>query len=435
MKRFLFLGLLLFAFFNGEAQNVAIGIPDSVENVAFPGSTGAYTISNPLNHNGTSFTNAPIAGNCFMNCKSDYLYFHDFGLNIPPYATILGFEIVHTRGGCNQGSFVIDTLHLTLNGTPIGTAKRDSASATETDTLGGSVDDWGIGFVPPLLVTNADFGVMIRSTGTGICTFGQFDLRLKVYYCEFGTPNQGIPDSVVNVAFSGSSGTYSVTNPLAHNGTQFTNPPVTVNCVMNCKSDWLYFHNFGFNVPSGQMINGIEVVHSRGGCNSGSFVIDTLSLAYGGLPIGNLKRDSTSNMTTDTLGDLADVWGNAGLNGAMVSDPSFGVMVRSSGTGICTFGQFDLRVNVYFCGENVLSSEPELNSTIVFYPNPATDRIHWTHPETVSRVVCLNALGQTVGAPQMGDGLDVSRLSNGIYFMRVTRVDGALETKRVMVQH
>ena len=99
------------------------------------------------------------------------------------------------------------------------------------------------------------------------------------------------------------------------------------------------------------------------------------------------------------------------------------------------FGQFDLRVNVYFCGENVLASEPELNSTIVFYPNPAADRIHWTHPETVARVVCLNAMGQIVDAPQIGDDLDVSRLPNGIYFMRVTTALGTQFTQKVCVRH
>jgi hypothetical protein len=437
MKYFVFLCLLLCLFSAANAQNFAVGIPDSVENVAFSGSTGAYTVFNPLNHNGTSFTNAPIAGNCAINCKSDWLYFHDFDLNIPANATILGFEVIHSRGGCNQGSFVIDTLQLTLNGSPLGTPKRDSASTTETDTLGNASDDWGIGFVPPLLVMDADFGVMIRSTGTGICTFGQFDVRLKVHYCVFNTPVQAIPDSVTNVAFQGSTGAYAVTNPLGHNGTQFTNPPITVNCAVNCKSDWLYFHDLGLSLPPLSTIDGIEVIHSRGGCNQGSYVIDTLAIAYGGQPIGTVKWDSASNSTTDTLGMLTDDWGNNHtITGAMANDPSFGVMIRSTGTGICTFGQFDVRVNVYYCGESMIGiDDAPLSGGITFYPNPASDRIYWKSPSQVVEVHCWNAFGQRLQVDWNSESLDVASLANGVYLLRATFNDGSNATKKVMVQH
>src|SRR4051794_8664571 len=104
------------------AQNSVTGIPDSVQNVSYPGSTVQYTISNPLTHNGSSFTNAPIMG-CFT-CIADYLYFYDLDLNVPLTATITGVEVIHTRAGCNFGAWVIDTLQLGYNGNIISSAKR-----------------------------------------------------------------------------------------------------------------------------------------------------------------------------------------------------------------------------------------------------------------------------------------------------------------------
>src|SRR5205809_191064 len=124
------------------SQNVITGIPDSVQNVSYPGSTGQYTISNPLVHNGSSFTNPPINMNCIMNCTADYLYFYDLGLNVPSGSTIVGIEVIHGRGGCNGGSWDIDTIHLAYNGAIISSAKRDSASGSATDTLGSLSDNW-----------------------------------------------------------------------------------------------------------------------------------------------------------------------------------------------------------------------------------------------------------------------------------------------------
>lgn len=182
MKTFL-LTLCTIAYMQSYTQMSVIGIPDSVANVSHPSSNGAYTItnSNPLNHNGTAFTNPPITVNCINNCKSDYLYFYDLDLNIPSNFIITGVEVIHGRGACNQGSWIIDSIHLAYNGAIIGTAKRDSASTSEKDTLGGSNDVWNAILTPGIVNSNS-FGLFINSTGTGICTFMQSDIRVKVYY-------------------------------------------------------------------------------------------------------------------------------------------------------------------------------------------------------------------------------------------------------------
>jgi len=91
--------------------------------------------------------------NCTNNCKSEYLYLYDLGLNIPRHSTITGVRAVQIHCGCNNGSYDIDTLRLAVNGSVIGAAKRDSVpSATKTDTLGSS-RAIGLQFLYQLLLT------------------------------------------------------------------------------------------------------------------------------------------------------------------------------------------------------------------------------------------------------------------------------------------
>jgi|GEM_PF-6522100 len=207
-KLLLLAGLILNV--NAFAQNTMTGIPDSVQNVSYPGSSVQYNISNPLNHSGTSFINAPVMV-CF-SCKSDYLYFYDLGLNIPINATITGIEVIHTRGGCNTGAYVIDTLQLVYNGNIVSIPKRDSTTSG-TDTLGSLSDTWSAALTPAILNSNS-FGLFINSSGSGICTFGQFDVRVIVYYSNTNysasyTPN----DASFNIYPDPSSEAFTISFP------------------------------------------------------------------------------------------------------------------------------------------------------------------------------------------------------------------------------
>lgn len=181
------------------AQTSMTGIPDSVQNVSLSYSTGNYSITNPLNHDGSTFTNPPTSLNCISNCVSDYLYFYDLDLNIPATATITGVEVIHNRGGCNSGSWVIDSLHLVHNGVVISSSKRDSASTNTIDTLGTNNDLWSAILTPSIINSNG-FGLFINTTGNGICTFGQLDVRVKVYYNEGVGVNEAVNDLVI-IAF------------------------------------------------------------------------------------------------------------------------------------------------------------------------------------------------------------------------------------------
>jgi hypothetical protein len=356
------------------AQQFSIGIPDSVKNVSKSGSTGAYTISNAsLNHNGTQFNNVPMTTSCTMNCKSDYLYFYGFNFNIPSNAIITGVEIQRTRGGCNSGSWVIDTLYLAHNSLIISQPKRDSTTNIVTGTLGSQGDTWASG-ISPAIVNDNTFGVFISTTGNGICTYGQFDLRMTLFYCVQNANIQNVPDSVKNVSKPNSTGAYTLSSggALNHNGTQFGNAPTTMSCAINCISDYLYFYDFGFNIPSNTTILGVEALHKSGGCNSGSYVIDTILLVYNNSIISTPKRDSATNNSVNVLGGANDLWG-ANLSPAIINDNSFGVYIATSSNGICTFSQTDFRITIYYCEAPSGTENSIFTKKFLIYPNPAKE--------------------------------------------------------------
>ena len=244
------------------AQSPSIGIPDSVQNITYPGSNGQYSISNPLLHNGTNFTNAPTTITCASNCKSDYLYFYDLDLNVPLLATITGIEVIHSRGGCNAGSYVIDTLHLAYNSAIISNVKRDSASYG-TDTLGSPTDNWGA-LPTPAMVNDNSFGLFINSSGTGICTFQQSSIQVKVYYCIDSSAGINSIINEVNVRV--------FPNPVSNN--------LTLEVDMgNIKNTYKVFDYLGKIVASG-VLAGKTTEINTGNLNSGLYfiIIDGLNI-------------------------------------------------------------------------------------------------------------------------------------------------------------
>ena len=232
-----------------------------------------------------------------------------------------------------------------------------------------------------------------------------------------------IPDSVKNVSYPGSTGSYNITNPLTHDGTQFTNPPISASCVFNCKSDYLSFYDLGISIPPTATISGIEVIHTRGGCNSGSSVIDTLHLAYNNAVIGTAKRDSTGNTKSDTLGSSNDMWG-ATLTPAIVNSNGFGVMINGTGNGICTFGVFDVRVNVYYCIGTTGIMEQNLQPSITLFPNPANEYVQLTIENYSSGSVysIMDITGKLVQTGELKNNhtkISTLNLEKGIYLFQV----------------
>jgi hypothetical protein len=245
----------------------------------------------------------------------------------------------------------------------------------------------------------------------------------SITLCSASVTANNVADSVMNVAYPGSSGSYAISNPLMHDGTQYTNAPTTTSCIVTCKTDYVYFFDFDLAVPAGATITGVEVQHGRGACNSGAWMIDTLHLAYNGAVIGSVKRDSSSTFERDTLGSSMDTWG-AALTPAMVNSGKFGVMINGTGNGICTFVQSDVRLNIYYCvATGIMQAEavPE----IIVYPNPAGDKLQLTIKDQLpgGKYVITDIAGKVAAGGEIS-GLQteiiLSGLENGMYLLRVS---------------
>jgi hypothetical protein len=418
--------LLLFFFainFRVYAQNSSTGIPDSAVNIPIPGAQGQYGFTNPLNHNGSSFTNSPVAVLISPNTfKAGYLYFYDFDLNMPAGAIINGIEVIHNSGGCNSGSYTIDSMFLAYEGQIISDAKRDSNSIFIPDTLGSSTDLWSA-ILNPNIVNSNSFGVMLSSTTSGICTYSQSDLRLKVYYTLCSNVSAiGIPDSSKSLPLSGATLSYNNVGLMFHNGSGFVNAPTAVLTPNNNRSNYLYFYDFDFNIPSAATISGVEFMHQVGACNSGSHTRDTVYLSHNESIISDFRWDSTSIFRLNMLGSDSDLW-SANLTPSIVNDNSFGIILHSTGYGVCTYGQFDAFVTVYYClnGTSYIASSSQKIESKVF-PNPGSNFVNIEIPSeslgTNYKIIDINGRTCAVGILQNEINLiDISELQQGIYFI------------------
>lgn len=119
-------------------------------------------------------------------------------------------------------------------------------------------------------------------------------------------------------------------------------------------SDALVANTFGFGISLGTPISGIGVTFTGfdGGPLTGAASFGVV-LFYGGWPIGEIKYVAASGSpTTINLGGAGDTW-SAGLSGANVNDPSFGVgifaQLHHAGVGSLTntFSAQNVQITIY----------------------------------------------------------------------------------------
>ena len=407
------------------SQTSSIGIPDSAANISAPNGLLSYLITNPLGYTGGGFANYPVAVLSNPNNVSNQLYFYDLDFNIPASATITGIEVTHEHGGCNLGSYTIDSLYLAYNGNIISSAKRDSASSALTTNISGNPSDMWSAALTPAIVNDNSFGIILQSYTTGICTFAQTDLQIEIFYSDCSPINStGIPDSAANISASNGLLSYLITNPLGYTGGGFANYPVAVLSNPNNVSNQLYFYDLDFNIPASATITGIEVTHEHGGCNLGSYTIDSLYLAYNGNIISSAKRDSASSaLTTNISGNPSDLW-SAALTPAFVNDNSFGIILQSYTTGVCTFAQTDLQVNVFYCTTEASVNSITKQSPINIFPNPTDTELRVVTFESKAGELyqIFDYTGKLYNSGLVVSDnfvIDVSQLPTGLYVIRI----------------
>jgi hypothetical protein len=237
------------------------------------------------------------------------------------------------------------------------------------------------------------------------------------------TSSIGIPDSAANITVPNGLVSYVITNPLGYTGSGFANSPVAVLINPNDVSNQLYFYDLDLNIPAGATITGVEVTHKHGGCNAGSYTIDSLYLAYNGNIISSAKRDSASAFTTNLSGNSSDLW-SASLTPSIVNDNSFGIILQSYTTGICTFSQADLQVNVFYCTTVASVNSITKQSQINIFPNPTNSelRVESSQFKVGGLYQIFDYTGKLYNSGLVVSDnfiIDVSQLPTGLYVIRI----------------
>jgi len=106
---------------------------------------------------------------------------------------------------------------------------------------------------------------------------------------------------------------------------------------------------FGFNVPAGKTIEGIQVsIVASGGCGPRFACLFQLSLLKNGTVVGTSKSTRVSTLTTYIFGGPCDLWGAPFAPGD-VNTNSFGVAISAfhSGVGGGLYSMDDVQITVF----------------------------------------------------------------------------------------
>lgn len=136
------------------------------------------------------------------------------------------------------------------------------------------------------------------------------------------------PGTLANVDRSGHNDWSNPGNAAASDDSR-----ATVFCDKHEETDWLRATNFGFSIPAGATIDGIEVVFERRSTGGPGGDI-SVRLWDGSSAVGDDKSTGQSDFwtfntdTDDSFGGASDDW-NAGLGPSDINDSGFGCQLAA----------------------------------------------------------------------------------------------------------
>lgn len=164
---------------------------------------------------------------------------------------------------------------------------------------------------------------------------------------------------------------------------------------------------------------------------------------------GNLKRivqngENGSNVFSSMQhfnGGLAGFFKGAGKNYYL----SFNFYASDLGTGYSNFGNIIYPNNawdgiitrfteddgiIYY--PSSLSTDKFVKNSFKIYPNPTTNMLHFKSQSEITKFVIYNELGQLVLSGLNKKSVDLSTLSEGLYFIKLEDASGHLEIKKIV---
>jgi hypothetical protein len=88
-----------------------------------------------------------------------------------------------------------------------------------------------------------------------------------------------------------------------------------------------------------------------------------------------------------------------------------------------------------FAFSRILSVLVDVDLTLTVYPNPVSNRVMISNYEQVKQVSVYNGLGTKILESQKlsPDGIDVTRLQQGICTIRLVLFDGTVSTQKILI--
>lgn len=312
-----------------------------------------------------------------------YLDVTNFGFSIPSDYEILGVmvEIERLRSGGTTGNIRDDTVKLLLAGSRSGQNKAKTGTnwpTTEASTYYGySGDCWQLALTPTD-INNSGFGVSIRVVNNGASANRVANIDYVSITVWASPPDSPATDQYVtswrgpmtgDTAARTSSTTNwgTATTSLLH--PDYTSVSFTGGNIDNTQfTNYLRGTNFGFQIPSGATILGVEAMITR---EVGMVVTDKnpyyldseVKLTVGGSVTGSNKNNSQiypaatgSGLNAMLYGGRADLWG-ATLADTDITASTFGMVLSTGSTttnsdSFARVDTFDMRVHYEVASSN-----------------------------------------------------------------------------------
>jgi hypothetical protein len=141
------------------------------------------------------------------------------------------------------------------------------------------------------------------------------------------------PNSAGTVVDDSAVGTVSWTNPS--NATASDNSYAVATFTVASTTHYLKATNFGFSIPAGANINGIQIDVERKRV-SGAIQNSTVKLVKSGTVVGNNKNATNVNWSTTesyvTFGSSSDLWGTT-WTASDINDSTTGFVISATSDG------------------------------------------------------------------------------------------------------
>jgi len=301
--------------------------------------------------------------------NTDWLRFTGFGISLPDDATIDGIEIRIDKYASESDAVVDYHLYLRNVDGQDGDDKADTSTywdTTDTDTYtiyGSNSDDWNIDFTITEINSNT-FGVDFACDGNQVVYAYVDVLQIKIHYTsdilDTGWINSDTQESIDTAGNSWSNPTNAETQDNNYADVLFT---------LSSESDTLRCTNFGFTIPNGATIKGIQFRMDHGASSSDSITDYLIKLVDSTGEIGENKAKSGYWYFKEEVdlyryyGNASDMW-NTELDYSDINSNSFGIDIITDSESTYRRAYIDhVQIKVFY-STAVADTDPPTYDTI-----------------------------------------------------------------------